>query len=793
MIGQAISHYSITEKLGEGGMGVVYRAHDLTLHRDVALKFLSGAAIDDPMARVNILTEARTISALNHPNICTIYEVSEAEGKPYLAMEFIEGRTLSMELTSGGMATDVVVRYGMQLADALAHAHERGIVHRDLKAANVIVTPSGRLKVLDFGLSRRVTEPKANEETTEFDKSWNEQHAITGTLPYIAPEILRGQQADPRSDIWALGVLLYEMASGKRPFRGGTAYELSAAILRETPPLITPPVQPVLQSVIDKCLDKDPGQRYRSGGEVRAALEAAATASRSERIPVAALAVDETALRAARAQRRLWYGAGAFVVTVALVAALAWRANKARVPAGLTMGAIQSLAVLPLENLSGDPAQDYFSDGMTDEIITNLAHINALRVISRTSTMHYKGTKKTLPEIAGELHVDAVVEGSVLRDGNHLRVTAQLIQAPTDTHIWAQSYQRDISDVLAVQDEVARAIAAEIRVKLTPDEEVRLTKVHTTNFAAHDAYLRGRYHLRQGTEDQMREAKANFEEAINRDPNYPPAYAGLADYYWLTNELSPKVAMPKAKEYVQRALALDENLADAHSTLGSIKLYGDWDWPGAEREFKRTIELSPSDDDGHRAYALFLSEMGRHEQALTEIRTAQELDPLSDITSLAVGWTLYYARQYDRAIEQCSKVLDLDPKSLSARDCLGSSYLATGAYDEAVASYQALAVASGNDPLRLASLGCAYALSGKRAEAQNVVAQIDAASKNHYVPPYLLGMVHAALGEKDKAFVWLEKAYDEHDSYLVRLKAAPSMDSLRSDPRFGSLLQRMKL
>jgi eukaryotic-like serine/threonine-protein kinase len=793
MIGQAISHYSITEKLGEGGMGVVYRAHDLMLHRDVALKFLSVAAIDDPMARVNILTEARTISALNHPNICTIYEVSEAEGKPYLAMEFIEGHTLSMELTSGGMSGDMVVRYGMQLADALAHAHERGIVHRDLKAANVIVTPSGRLKVLDFGLSRRVAEPKASEETTQFDKSWNQQHAITGTLPYIAPEILRGQQADPRSDIWALGVLLYEMAAGRRPFRGGTAYELSAAILRETPPLITPPVQPVLQSVIEKCLDKDPGQRYRSGGEVRAALEAAATASRSERIPVAALAVDETARRSAGMQRRLWYAAGAFVAAVAVVAALAWRANRPRVPVGLAPGAIQSLAVLPLENLSGDPAQDYFSDGMTDEIITNLAHINALRVISRTSTMHYKGTQKTLPEIAGELHVDAVVEGSVLRDGGHLRVTAQLIQAPTDTHIWAQSYQRDISDVLAVQDEVARAIAAEIRVKLTPEEQVRLAKVHSANFAAHDAYLRGRYHLRQGTEDQMREAKSNFEQAVKLDPSYPPAYAGLADYYWLTNELPPKVAMPKAKDFVQKALALDDNLSDAHATLASIKLYGDWDWPGSEQEFKRAIELSPSDADAHRVYALFLSEMGRHEEALREIRTAQDLDPLSATTSLAIGWALYYARQYDRAIEQCRKVLDLDPQSLSARDCLGSSYLATGAYDEAVTNYRDLVTSSGNDPLRLASLGCAYALSGKKAEAEKVIAQIEATAKSHYVPPYLMGIVHAALGQKDKAFFWLEKAYDEHDSYLVRLKVAPSMDPLRSDPRFEKLVQRMNL
>jgi serine/threonine-protein kinase len=792
MIGQAISHYSITDKLGEGGMGVVYRARDLTLHRDVALKFLAIDALGDAAAREHILQEARTISALNHPNICTIYEIGEAEGRPYLAMEFIEGHTLAQEITSAGMATDVLVRYGMQMADALAHAHERGVVHRDFKSGNVIVTPSGRLKVLDFGLAKRV-EQKASEDTTRFDQSWDEQHSITGTLPYMAPELLQGKEADARSDIWALGVVLYEMAVGRRPFRGGTAYELSAAILREPPTLIAPPLQPVLQSVIDKCLDKDPGQRYHSGGEVRAALEAAATASKSERIPVAALAVQETSGRAARAQRRLRYGAGLLIAVVAALAVVVWRADRPQRPAVPATGAIKSLAVLPLENLSGDPAQDYFSDGMTDELITNLAHINALRVISRTSVMHYKGTTKTLPEIASELHVDAIVEGSVLRDGSHLRVTAQLINAPTDTHIWAQSYQRDLQDVLAVQEEVARTIASEIRVKVTPEEQIRLAKTRSTSFAAHDAYLRGRYHLRQGTEDQMREAKTNFEQALNLDPNYAPAYAGLADYYWLTNELAPSVAMPKAKEYVKKALALDDNLTDAHATFASIKSYGDWDWTGAEQEFKRTIELSPSDADAHRIYALFLSEMGRHEQALREIHTAQDLDPLSAETSLAVGWTLYYDRQYAQAIEQCRKILDLDSKSLSARDCLGSSYLATAAYDQALDNFRALAADSGNDPLRLSSLGSAYALSGKKVEAHRVLVEMEGAAKRHYVPPFLLALVHASLGEKDKAFLWLEKAYNQHDSYLVRLKVEPTLDPLRNDPRFADLLRRMNL
>jgi TolB-like protein/Flp pilus assembly protein TadD len=454
---------------------------------------------------------------------------------------------------------------------------------------------------------------------------------------------------------------------------------------------------------------------------------------------------------------------------------------------------IQVIAVLPLENLSHDHEQEYFVDGMTDELITDLARVKGLRVISRTSVMRYKGTRKTLQQIAGELHVDAIVEGSVMRDGNHLRVTAQLIHVPTDTHLWAESYQRELRDVLAVQDEVAHAVANEIKVKLTAQEPRPLTRIHSADFAAQDAYLKGRYHLQQGTEDQMREAKAYFEEAARIDSSFALAYAGLADYYWLTNELSPRASMPKANEYIQKALALDDSLGEAHATLATVKFYGDWDWRGAEKEFKRAIELSPSYAEAHRMYSEFLSEMGRHDQALTEIQTAQELDPLSSIVILNVGWVFFYAREYGHAIEQCQKVLDLDQHSSSARDCLGSAHLATAGYDQAIAEYRALVTSSGSDPLRLAGLGCAYALAGKRRRAQKIVEELNATSKIHYVPPYFLSMVHTALGDKDQAFWWLEKGYEAHDSYLVRLKVEPLMDPLRSDPRFEKLLQRMNL
>src|SRR5271170_5639269 len=561
MIGRSISHYSITEKLGEGGMGVVYRAHDLMLHRDVALLFLTLQTLGEaPTVRECVLQEGRAISALNHPSICTIYEVGEDEGRPYLAMEFVEGHSLSQEIISGGMATDVVVRNGMQLADALAHAHERGIVHRDLKSGNVWVTPSGRLKVLDFGLSKRV-EQRVSEETTKFDQGWDEQHSITGTLPYMAPELLRGEEADARSDVWALGVVLYEMAAGRRPFRGGTPYELSASILREAPPAISPDLPPVLQSVLDRCLDKDRGQRYHSGGEVRAALEAAATASRSERIPVAALAVHETVLRSARVQRRLWYAAGAFAVMVVVIAGLLWKASRPHRAPGALPGAIQSLAVLPLANLSGDPGQDYFSDGMTDALITELSHIRKLRVISRTSVMQYKRTQKPMGEIARELNVDAVVEGSVVRANGRVRISAKLIQTSIERTLWGDSYERDFTDVLGLQSDVATAIARGIQVELSAPEASQLASRRTVVPEAYEAFLKGRFEAEKRSPQGITSSAQYFKDAIAKDPTYAAAYAGLADSLLnlCTYEIRPPAeVMPAAKAAAEKALDLDE-------------------------------------------------------------------------------------------------------------------------------------------------------------------------------------------------------------------------------------------
>jgi eukaryotic-like serine/threonine-protein kinase len=792
MIGRSISHYSIAEKLGEGGMGVVYRAHDLMLHRDVALKFLELQATDDPSVRERVLQEARTISALNHPNICTIYEVGEDEGRPYLAMEFVEGHSLSQEIISGGMSTEVVVRNGLQLADALAHAHERGIVHRDLKSGNVWVTPSGRLKVLDFGLSRKMEE-KVSEETTKFDQGWDEQHSITGTLPYMAPELLRGEQADARSDVWALGVVLYEMAAGRRPFRGGTAYELSASILREAPPAFSPVLPPVLQSVIDKCLDKDPTQRYRSGGEVRAALEAAATASRSQQIPVAALALHEGEQRAARARRRLWYGAGVFAMMVVVIGSLLWKASGPRRGVSAMPGAIQSLAVLPLENLSGDPSQDYFSDGMTDALITELSHIRKLRVISRTSVMQYKRTQKSLQDIARDLNVDAVVEGSVVRYNARVRISAKLIQTSIEQSLWAGSYERDFTDVLALQSDVATAIARGIQVELSEPEASQLANRRTVVPQAYEAYLKGRFEAEKRTREGIEASEGYFREAIAQDPTYAAAYAGLADGLLNTSTYQirpPAEVIPQAKQAAQKALQLDDRLAEAHASLAAIRFYH-LEWEGVESEFQRAIALNPGYATAMHWYALTLAATGRKQESITEIKLAREIDPRSLIINANVGWCYYLAGDADRAIEEEKNTLRMDPGFVVAHGYLAQAYIEKKMYGQAIEEFRNTVSLAPGDTSRKADLAGAYARAGKNEQAQEILQEFLHAPSATYISPYTWAMLYAGMERKVETLEWLERAFSEQNARIVNLAVHPQFAFLRGDSRFENLLVRM--
>jgi TolB-like protein/tetratricopeptide (TPR) repeat protein len=433
---------------------------------------------------------------------------------------------------------------------------------------------------------------------------------------------------------------------------------------------------------------------------------------------------------------------------------------------------------------------------MTEELIGALSKISKIRVISRTSVMQYKGThKKPLPQIAKELGVDTVLEGSVARNEktHRVRISAQLIDAATDRNVWSESYERDVGDVFAIQGEVARNVAREIQAQLTPEEQQRLASAGPVNAAAHEAYLMGRYHWQRGTEQQFREAKRFFEQAIAIDPKYAPAYAGLADYYFATDDLAPQVAMPKAKELVMRALTIDETLAEAHTTLGSIKFYGDWDWSAAEVEFMRAVALNPSNAEAHRMYSVYLSQMGRHGAAEEQIQFAVKLDPISFSTSVTVGWVYYYGRKYDRAIEHCEKSLKLDPDAISAHECLSAAYLGKRAYRRAIAEARVISTRTSGDPVRLAALGRAYAMAGEKGEAEAILRRLSSTSQDHYVPPYFFAIVCAALGDREQSIHWLERAYSAHDTYLVRLKVDDAMDPVRSDPRFGKLLLQIGL
>jgi serine/threonine protein kinase/tetratricopeptide (TPR) repeat protein len=785
MISQRIGHYIIQEKLGEGGMGVVYRAHDEKLRRDVALKFLGVLPTGSSASHERVLQEARAISALNHPNICTVYEVGEHEGQPYIAMEFVEGRALTMEIPSLGMSLDQMERYGMQLADALAHAHSRGIIHRDLKAANVIVMPSGRVKVLDFGISRRL-EATGGDETTRFDKSWESQHTFTGTLPYVAPEVLKGETADARSDIWSLGVLLFEMAAGKRPFRGATAFELSAAILRERVPAITPGLPPVLQGVIDRCLDKDPGQRYQSAGEVRAALETASTASRTQ----------EYVTSGPPPARGLWTLRNIllFSAIVAMAVGLGyWLTGKKNKTATAVPGAIQSIAVLPLENLSGDPAQDYFADGMTDALITELSQIRKLRVISRTSVMQYKHSQKALDEIARELNVDAVVEGSVVRSKDKVRISAKLFQANVEGALWGDVFERDFTDVLALQSDVATAIASGIKVELSGTERSELERKGVVVPEAYEAYLKGKYEESKRTKEGFLAAAEYFQRAVEKDSSFAAAYAGLADAYLSMSNYQMQPAeelIPKAKAAAAKALQLDDRLAEAHSSLAAIGFYH-LEKENVEGEFQRAIALNPGYANGLHWYALYLAAGGRRDESITEIRLARDIDPKSLIINANVGWCYYVAREFDKAIEAEKATLQLGPSFGVAYGYLGQAYLEKGQFTDAIEAFRKNVSLEPGNLSRRAELANAYERAGRNKEGEEILQQFESLQGTQYISPYDMAMIYAGQKDKTQTMKWLMQAYQERNGRLANLAVHPQFQFLHGDGNFEALLEKM--
>jgi serine/threonine-protein kinase len=788
MIGEVLGHYRILEKIGAGGMGEVYRAGDERLGREVAVKVLPPNLVADESVRKRLRKEAQALSKLNHPNIEILFELGSQGGTEFLVVEYVPGVTLSDRLAQGPLPEKEIARLGVQLANGLAGAHSHGVVHCDLKPGNLRITLDGRLKILDFGIAKTL---RVSRETSKHDvttDSTTGDKALMGTLPYMAPEQLRSEPADGRSDLFAAGAVLYEMATGQRAFRDEVGPRLTDAILHQPavpPRAMNARISPELERIILKCLQKEPENRYQSAAELEVDLRQLAPVE----VPRAGTPVRQLPVW----RRHLGVVAAlALALSAVLVGLGVWRwREKQASQSGL--GHIQSLAVLPLQNLSGDPQKDYFADGMTDQLIADLSQISALRVPSRTTMMQYKGTRKPLPQIARELRVDAVIEGSVLSFGNRVRINATLIQGATDKHLWGKRYESDESDVLKLQGDVAGAIADEIRIAVTPQERARLSSAPPVIPAAYEAYLKGRFDLHQGTEHAWQQARQYFEQAAQINPNYASAYAGLADYYWLTDALPPRVAMPKAKQYALKALDIDPNLAEAHTSLGAVRFFADWDWSGAERNFKRALELNPGYVEAHRMYSAYLAAMGRAEEALAESHRAQELDPLSIVAQITVGWMLYYARRYDQAIEECGKILELEPDSVDSHDCLGLSYLAKKMYEKAIPECQRAVRLSGNDLNRAVDLARTQALAGNKVAARKVLNELRARATRSYVSPSLLAQIYFSLGEKKQGLAALETAYANRDPYLVWLKVEPAFDSVRSDPAFQNLMRRLDL
>ncbi len=694
MIGQALGKYRVVEKLGEGGMGIVYRARDEGLNRNVAVKILPPGALTDEGSRKRFRKEALTLAKLNHPNIESLYDLDNKDGVDFLVMEYVPGATLAERLAGGALPEKEVLTLGMQVAAALEEAHDQGVVHRDLKPGNIGVTPKGQVKVLDFGLAKVL--PQAAE--VDITVSLTETPAMAGTLPYMPPELLRGEPTDTRADIYSLGVVLYEMSTGQRPFREPLASRLTDAILHQlpiAPRTLNARVSPELERIILKCMEKKQENRYQSAKELRVDL--------GRLLPSTAGAAPARRKYRFLAPVNLWLMAGGAVALFAALAVLNIGAVREKLLGKGTAPRIESIAVLPLENLSGDPEQEYLADGMTETLIAHLAKISSLRVISRTSVMRYKRTNKALPEIARELGADALIEGSVMRSGSRIRITAQLIYAPSDRHLWGESYERDLSDVLVLQSEVARAIADEIEIKLTPQDQTRLATARPVNSEAYELYLKGRYYWNKMSGPAVTRAAEYFSKAIALDGSYAPVYVGLADCYLRQADLGnspPSEAYGRAKTATLRALEIDNELAEAHASLAVIRADYDWDWEGAETEFRRALELDPKHVNAHQWHAVFLAKLGRFKEAFPEIAIAKELDPLSLPVATSAGSILRYARRYDEAIEELRRAIDLEPSFKFTHVELAEVYELKGMFQEAASEWSRVNALSGN-PERL--------------------------------------------------------------------------------------------
>jgi TolB-like protein len=789
MIGETLGHYRVQDKLGAGGMGVVYRAWDTRLERVVAIKVVSerlGGAADKGHER--LLREARLASSLNHPHICTVHEVGEAEGHVYCVMEYVEGQRLRDVVPLNGLQAETVIRHGIQIADALARAHQKGIIHRDLKTTNVMVTPDGRIKVLDFGLAKRLPSEELPELTTRSgtavtaarDSSLTGDGQVVGTLHYLAPELLRGKPADERTDLWALGVLLYEAAAGQVPFKGGTSFEVTSAILSQPPRPLPSRLAPALQSIILRCLAKEPGERYQHAHEVRAALEAVQSSG------AATVVVAPHSL-----PRRVVLG-GVSLATVLLMAF-----GVSTLLARRT--ATDSIAVLPFQNVGGSAETEFLSDGIPENVIASLSRLPGLKVIAFGSVLRYKDRPFDARQAAQELGVAALVTGRVVQRPDGLVVSAELVSGRDLSRLWGEQYSEKASDLLSIQDDLARQISEQLRPRLTRDEQKQVTRRYTDDTEAYKLYLKGRYHWYKFTPDGYEKSLALFREAIDRDPSYALAYAGMAATYSsmaIEGLTPPGEGMPLARAAATKAIEIDERLGEAHSNLADIKIYGYWDLEGGQAERRRALELNPNDAVIRRFHAQALRIFRRWDEAVAEMRRSLQLDPLSSEAQKTLGAILEWAGRDDEAIAQYRKALELDPKSGALHGYIADVLARQGLEKPSITERVLLLKATGDEESG-AALESDYARVGYRETMRRLwlqtLAGYEERARSGYVSPIAFAYAYAALEDKDQAFAWLEKAFKERSPWIVYLAVDPQFAGLRGDPRFSDLTRRIGL
>ena len=787
--GSILGPYQILSQIGAGGMGEVYRARDPRLHREVAIKVLPERLLRDPEALPRFEHEAKAVASISHPNILAIHDLGREGGTTYIVTELLEGETLRSRLRGGPLGWRTAAEIGAAVAEGLSAAHLKGVVHRDLKPENLFLTTDGRVKILDFGLARwRPAAPPSDASQTLIE---TEAGTVMGTSGYMSPEQVRGGATEAPSDIFSLGCVLYEMIAGRRAFARATPAQTMTAILEQQPPPLTEIAKPIpaeLDRTISRCLEKNQSARIQSAHEVRGALAGL----------LSGLPTVQTHGARFRLSRRVAFSIAAVVAGALLVAGLSRLRD-----AGARSN---SIAVLPFVNASGDPDLEYLGDGIAESLINTLSQVPNLAVMSRNSAFRYKG-RGTDAQAAGQaLKVQTVLTGTVVKRGEDLSISAELIDVRNNRHLWGERYDRKLVDILAIQQQISTEISNNLRPKLSGDEKKKIARAYTQSTEAYQLYLQGRYYWNKKTPAGFKKGIDYFQRAIQADPNYAPAYAALANlYYNMANYnfalIPPKEAWAKAKSAAAKAIQIDDTLAPAHASLALIAYQWEWDWVGAEKEFKRALELDPgsastyepSPPSTNHWYSHYLMSMGRTQESIRVGQRAQELDPVDLAISSHQGWYFLWTHEYGRAIAPLQKTIDMDTNFSVAQWYLGLVYEQQRVYPQAITQFENAVRITAGRPNMLALLGHAYAASQQEQEARAILQRLALASREKYVPPYPVATIYAALGEKEEALAQLEKAYDERDAWMDYLAIDPRLDGLRSDARFTNLLRRMNL